>query len=64
MSVTELFETKNVVDDAELQFTSDGRLRHLLTLRGLSRQQMTGLLDRAEAFLSPAGQPAVRAQAL
>ena len=64
MSVTELFETKNVADDAELQFTTDGRLRHLLTLRGLKRQQMTDLLDRAETFLSPAGQPAVRSQAL
>lgn len=64
MSVTELFETKNVVDDAELQFTTDGRLRHLLTLRGLNRQQITDLLDRAETFLSPAGQPAVRSQAL
>lgn len=64
MSVTELFETKNVVDDAELQFTTDGCLRHLLTLRGLNRQQITDLLDRAETFLSPAGQPAVRSQAL
>lgn len=64
MSVTELFETKNVVDDAELQFTADGQLRHLLTLRGLSCQQMTDVLDRAETFLSPAGQPAVRSRAL
>jgi aspartate carbamoyltransferase catalytic subunit len=64
MSVTELFETKNVVDDAELQFTSDGRLRHLLTLRGLNRQQICNILDRAETFLSPAGQPPVRSQAL
>ena len=64
MSVTELFESKNVINDAELQFTSDGRLRHLLTLRGLNRQQITELLDRAETFLSPADQPAVRSQAL
>ena len=64
MSVTELFETKNVVDDAELQFTSDGRLRHLLTLRGLSRDRITSLLDRAETYLSPAGQPAIRSEAL
>jgi aspartate carbamoyltransferase catalytic subunit len=64
MSVTELFETKNVVDDAELQFTTDGRLRHLLTLRGLNRDQITSLLDRAETFLSPAGRPAARSQAL
>lgn len=64
MPVTELFESSNVVDDADLQFAADGRLRHLLTLRGLNRQQITGLLDRAETFLSPPGQFAVRSQAL
>ena len=64
MSVTELFETNDVVDDADLQFTADGRLRHLLTLRGLDRQQITDLLDRAETFLTPPGQPAARSQAL
>lgn len=64
MSVTELFETKDAVDDAELQFTADGRLRHLLTLRGLDRQQIAGLLDRAETFLSPPGKAAARSQAL
>ncbi len=64
MSVTELFETSEAVDDADLQFTADGRLRHLLSLRGLQRQNITALLDRAETFLSPAGQPAARSQAL
>ncbi len=64
MSVTELFETSSVVGDADLQFNADGRLRHLLTLKGLHRQQITDLLDRAETFLTPAGQPAVRSQAL
>ena len=64
MSVTELFETNNELDDADLQFTADGRLRHFLTLRGLSRQHITGLLDRAETFLSPPGEPTVRSQAL
>jgi aspartate carbamoyltransferase catalytic subunit len=64
MSVTELFETNDVVDDADLQVTADGRLRHLLTLRGLDRQQITDLLDRAETFLTPPGQPAARSQAL
>ena len=64
MSVTELFETSETVDDADLQFTADGRLRHLLTLRGLRRQQITELLDRAETFLTPAGQPAAHSQAL
>ena len=64
MSVTELFEASNVVDDVDLQFNADGRLRHLLTLKGLDRQQIADLLDRAETFLTPAGQPAVRSQAL
>jgi aspartate carbamoyltransferase catalytic subunit len=64
MSVTELFETSEAVDDADLQFTADGHLRHLLTLRGLQRQHITELLDRAETFLTPAGQPAARSRVL
>ena len=64
MSVTELIEANNEVDDADLQFTADGRLRHLLTLRGLNRQHITGLLDRSEHFLSSPGDPAVRSQTL
>ena len=64
MSVTELFETSGVADDADLQFSADGHLRHLLTLRGLNRRQITDLLDRAETFLSRPGQAAVRSQAL
>ena len=64
MSVIELFGTNNPVDDADLQFSADGRLRHLLTLRGLNREQITALLDRAETFLSPPGQSAVRSNAL
>jgi len=64
MSVTELFKTSGVADDADLQFAADGRLRHLLTLRGLNRRQITDLLDRAETFLSRPGQAAVRSQAL
>jgi aspartate carbamoyltransferase catalytic subunit len=64
MSVTELFEKTEPIDDAELQLTGDGRLRHLLTLRGLSRQRITELLDRAETFLRQQGQPAARSDAL
>jgi len=64
MSVIELFGTNNPVDDADLQFSADGRLRHLLTLRGLNRERITALLDRAETFLSPPGQSAVRSNAL
>ena len=64
MPVTELFQTSEQPDDADLQFTGDGHLRHLLTLRGLSRQQISDLLDRAESFLRPHGQPAARSDAL
>ena len=64
MSVTELFETKIVVDDAELQLTTGGRLRHLLTLRGLDRGNITNLLDCAEDFLTAMGSPVVRSNAL
>ena len=64
MSVIELFGTNNVVDDADLQFSADGRLRHLLTLRGLNRERITALLDQAETFLTAPGQTAVRSNAL
>jgi len=64
MNVTELFETPNVINDTDLQFSADGQLRHLLTLRGLSKEQICQILDDAEAFLSPLGHAAVRTQAL
>src|SRR5690606_39180722 len=64
MSVTELFERPKIDDEPDLQLTRSGRLRHLLTLRGLTRQQITDLLDRAETFLSPSGHRAVRSRAL
>jgi aspartate carbamoyltransferase catalytic subunit len=64
MSVTELFERPTVDDEPDLQLTSSGALRHLLTLRGLTREQLTSLLDRAEAYLSPLGQRPVRSDAL
>lgn len=64
MSVTELFEAKDLPDDENLQFTADGRLRHLLTLRGISREYITSLLDSAENFLTEMGNPAARSDAL
>ncbi len=64
MSVTELFKNSDKIDDTELQFDEAGRLKHLLTLRGLSRAQITDLLDKSERYLSPMGQPAVRATTL
>jgi aspartate carbamoyltransferase catalytic subunit len=38
-----------------LQSHEDGRLRHLLTLEGLSRPALVALLDRAQAFLDGQG---------
>jgi aspartate carbamoyltransferase catalytic subunit len=64
MSVTELFERPKVDDEPDLQLTASGSLRHLLTLRGLTRQRLTDLLDRAETYLSPYGNRAVRTDAL
>ena len=37
------------------QLDPDGRLRHLLTLEGLPRQVLTGLLDRAQAIVDGDG---------
>ena len=64
MSVTELFDTPKIENESNLQWTPEGRLRHLLTLRGLTREQLTGLLDRSELFLSPDGENVVRTRAL
>ena len=64
MSVTELFTNENHPDDTALQFDAAGRLKHLLTLRGLSREQITTLLDQSENYLSPMGQPVVRSDTL
>lgn len=60
MPVTQLSNTPDLPDQDGLQLTSDGKLRHLLTLRGLDRERITALLDRAETFLSPMGNAPVR----
>lgn len=64
MIVTELFNESRTLDDSSLQCTADGHLRHLLTLRGISRERITELLDAAERWLSPLGTPAVRSELL
>ncbi len=64
MSVTELFESQPIEDDTDLQLTAAGQLRHLLTLRGLSKHQLGDLLDRSETYLSSPGAPVVRSDAL
>ena len=48
----------------EIQCTPDGRLRHLLSLRSLPRELIFEILDRAEGFLAPTSEPAVRSTTL
>jgi aspartate carbamoyltransferase catalytic subunit len=64
MSVTETSEIIAGSDDAGLQLAPDGQLRHLLTLRGLSREQITALLDQSVRYLCPPGSPVIRSEAL
>ena len=37
------------------QQDANGRLRHLITLDGVPRPLMAELLDRAQAYVTPAG---------
>ncbi len=46
------------------QLRSDGSLRHLLTLEGLSRAQIEGLLERSQGFVRPLGAKPAVSQAL
>jgi aspartate carbamoyltransferase catalytic subunit len=46
------------------QFDSGGRLRHLLTLEGITREQIISILDRAETLLRPPGQLPARGAGL
>ncbi len=62
MQATEFFES--LEDEADLQLREDGSLRHLLTLKGLDKQLLVDLLDRATEFLTPAGAIPARADAL
>lgn len=36
---------------SKLQFDSEGKLHHFLTIEGLKRQTLTEILDLAESFL-------------
>jgi len=64
MTITGLFKAENVADDVSPQITADGQLRHLLTLKGLSREQITDILDQSEHYLSPMGSRVVRSESL
>ncbi len=47
-------------DKHSAQLTEDGQLRHLLKVEGLSQEFITSLLDRAESYQRPLGQPPAR----
>lgn len=46
------------------QYDSQGRLRHLITLEGLSREQIVSLIERADSFLRTPGELPACSQAL
>jgi aspartate carbamoyltransferase catalytic subunit len=46
------------------QFDSEGRLRHLITLEGLSADQIRALLDRAQHYVRRPGEAPARGNAL
>jgi aspartate carbamoyltransferase catalytic subunit len=48
----------------ELQRDGTGRLRHLLTLEGLSRAEILGLLELAQTFVRRPGEPPARGTSL
>ena len=49
---------------ANLQLDADGNLRHLLTLKDLDRELLTGLLDDAQRFVTKPGDATARSQSL
>ena len=64
MSLSKLAKETSSADHSELQLDEQGRLRHLLSLRGMDRDLIVALLDRAESFLTQPGQRPVRGKAL
>ena len=64
MAATELFKNPDAPHDQDMQLTTDGKLHHLLTLQGVSREQITELLDRAERYLTPIGERVVHSDRL
>ena len=49
-----------ISDTASTQLTKQGTLRHLIRLQGLSRNFITDLLNQAETYQTPMGQPPAR----
>ena len=50
--------------DAKIQRGPDGRLRHLITLEGLSAAEITALLDLAQSYVRPLGELPARDRSL
>jgi aspartate carbamoyltransferase catalytic subunit len=51
-------------NEADLQFNAEGSLRHLLSLKGLTKTLLVDMLDDAERFVPPPGGRAVRNRSL
>jgi len=51
-------------NSAQVQRGSDGQLRHLITLEGLNRDEITALLDLAQFYVRPPGDLPARDQSL
>ena len=62
MQAIEVFPSTD--NEANLQLSADGNLRHLLTLKGLDQSMLVALLDDAQRFVSRPGQAASRNQSL
>jgi len=57
-------QNDSAIDEAQLQFTPGGQLKHFLTIRGLTREQIDQLLDRSQEFVIAEGEAVVRSSAL
>lgn len=64
MTVTELIPRNERDPEEDYQVDANGRLRHLLTIKGLDRQHITALLDKSEIFLADIGKPVIRSDVL
>jgi len=64
MSASSPKTDSNIANNSEMQFTANGRLRHLLTIQGLGHQRIADLLDMAQSFVTELGQPVARSNAL
>ncbi len=45
-------DSRPIPSDSAIQFDSHGRLRHFLTIHGMPRETLLGILDTAESFIS------------